>query len=317
MLAVRARAQVTVGGTHCVDRETKARRPGRYPRASAMATWAPGDRQDGAREPRGEGGAKGGRREAGRPRSRTYSRCAASPPGIQKMPTHHTHHQHHHHVHLHIIDPDAGDLIPPQPPQPQHQPAPPAPRAEPVRMAAAPAAGGRGAAPAPQAQGPQGELVPGAEGARPLGRDWVAVPDPLGGEALPLVVDVLRVAELGLLGDHQGDEVPAPRSRAPPEGRGEPGGAPGGLGRPRGPRESPPGGDLGGVAQQGADVDGFPRGRGSAPHHRCGCQQLAPPGLTQRPHPLALPPAEPAAATAPALTQATTQVTAAPRRPRR
>ena len=32
--------------------------------------------------------------------------------------------------------------------------------------------------------------------------------------------------ELNLLGDHQGDEEPALRCRAPPEGRGEPGGTP-------------------------------------------------------------------------------------------
>ena len=57
-------------------------------------------------------------------------------------------------------------------------------------MAATPAAGGRGAAPAPQAQGPQGEPARGAEGARPWDRDWDAVPDPLGGGALPLVVVV-------------------------------------------------------------------------------------------------------------------------------
>ena len=51
-------------------------------------------------------------------------------------------------------------------------------------------------------------------------------------------------------------------------------------------------------------------GRGSgAPHHGCGRQQLAPPGLAQRPRPLALPPAQPAAATAPAPTQAAAQVT--------
>ena len=36
------------------------------------------------------------------------------------------------------------------------------------------------------------------------------------------------MAELGLLRDHQGDEEPALRCRAPPKGRGEPGGAPGG-----------------------------------------------------------------------------------------
>ena len=66
--------------------------------------------------------------------------------------------------------------------------------------------------------------------------------------------------------------------------------------------------DPGGVARQGSDVAGLP-GRGSgARHHGCGRQQLAPPGLPQRPRPLALPPAQPAAATAP--TQAAAQVTA-------
>ena len=114
------------------------------------------------------------------------------PLGIQQMPAHHTHHHHHHHAHLYNIDPDAGDLIPPQPPRPQHQPTPPAPRAEPARMAAAPAAGGRGAVLAPQAQGSQGELARGAEGARPWDPDWDTVPDPLGGEALPLVLEVHR-----------------------------------------------------------------------------------------------------------------------------
>ena len=57
-------------------------------------------------------------------------------------------------------------------------------------MAAAQAAGGRGAAPAPQAQGSQGEPARGAEGARPWDRDWGAVPDTLGGETLLLVVEV-------------------------------------------------------------------------------------------------------------------------------
>ena len=49
------------------------------------------------------------------------------------------------------------------------------------------------------------------------------------------------------------------------------------------------------------------RGRG-APVHGCGRQQLAPPGFAQHPRPLALPPAQPAAATAPAPTQAAAQV---------
>ena len=82
------------------------------------------------------------------------------------------------------------------------------------------------------------------------------------------------------------------------------------MGSPRGPRQGPQVSDLGGVARQGADVAGLP-GRGSGtPHHGCGRQQLALPGLAQRPRPLALPPVQPAAATAPAPTQAAAQVTA-------
>ena len=57
-------------------------------------------------------------------------------------------------------------------------------------MAAAPAARGQGAALGPQAWGPQAEPARGTEGAEPWDRDWDAVPDPLGGEALPLVVEV-------------------------------------------------------------------------------------------------------------------------------
>ena len=127
------------------------------------------------------------------------------PPGIQQMPAHHTHHHHHHHTHLYNIDPDAGDLVPPQPPRPLYQPAlhphsgalrgtAPAtrePRAEPARLAADPTARGSGATPAPQAQEPQAEPGRGAEGARGgWARDWDAIPDPLSGEALPLVVEV-------------------------------------------------------------------------------------------------------------------------------
>ena len=115
---------------------------------------------------------------------------------------------------------------------------------------------------------------------------------------------------LGQPGDHQGVEEPALRCRAPPEGQRKPRGTPGGVGSPGGPREGSQVSDPGGVARQGADVAGLP-GRGSAtPHHGCGRQQLAPPGLAQRPRPLALPPAQPAAATAPAPTQAAAQVTA-------
>ena len=183
-LAVQARAEVTVGGTHSADRVTKAWGPERDPRARARAPWAPGDRQDGAREPLGEGGAMGGGRGGRAPPQPDVQPVRCIPPGIQQMPAHRTHHHRHH------IDPDAGDLIFLQPPRPRHQPVPPAPRAEPARMATALERGGRGAAPAPQAQGPQGEPARGPEGARPWDQDWGAVPDPLGGEALPLVVEV-------------------------------------------------------------------------------------------------------------------------------
>ena len=118
------------------------------------------------------------------------------------------------------------------------------------------------------------------------------------------------MVELGQPGDHQGDEEPAFRCRAPPEGRRKPGGTPGGVGSPRGPREGPQVSDPGGVARQGANVAGLPGRGGGAPHHGRGRQQLAPPGLAQRPRPLALPPAQPATATAPAPTQAAAQVTA-------
>ena len=118
------------------------------------------------------------------------------------------------------------------------------------------------------------------------------------------------MVELGQPGDHQGAEEPAFRCRVPPEGRRKPRGAPGGVGSPRGPREGPQVSDQGGVARQGADMAGLPGRGGGAPHHGRGRQQLAPPGLAQRRRPLALPPAQPATATAPAPTQAAAQVTA-------
>ena len=68
-------------------------------------------------------------------------------------------------------------------------------------MAAALAAGGSDAALAPQAQEPQVERAGGAKGARgDWARDWYAFPDPLGAEALPLVMKVygwLSWANLG------------------------------------------------------------------------------------------------------------------------
>ena len=56
----------------------------------------------------------------------------------------------------------------------------------------------------------------------------------------------------------------------------------------------------------------FPDGGGGAPRHGRGGQQLAAPGPAHRPHPLALPPEEPAAAAAPTPTQAAAQVTDTP-----
>ena len=252
---------------------------------------------------RGTGAAGGGRGEGrgtggGEPAQLDVQPVRCIPSGIQQMPAHQTHQHHHHHAHLYNIDPDDGDLLLPQPPRPQHQPPPPAPRAELAQIAAAPAAGGRGAAPAPQAQGPQGEPAPGAEGARPRDRHWDAVPDPLGGEALPLVVEVYGWLSWACSRTNRGmRNRPFDAVLLRTEGE-EPGGAPGGMGGPKGPQEGPPGGDSGCVAQQGADEAGFPGGRGIAPHHGCGCQQLAPPGLAKGPHSLALPLAEPAASAA-------------------
>ena len=100
------------------------------------------------------------------------------PPGIQQMPAHDAHQQYHHNAHLYNMDPDAEELVPPQFPRPPYQPAPhphsgaprgsaPAARelrAQPARMAAAWAARGSVAAPAPQAQHPQAEPAWGGRG---------------------------------------------------------------------------------------------------------------------------------------------------------
>ena len=183
-----------------------------------------GDRGVGAgRGPKGKGkgatgplgqagrgmGARGGGRVEGRgvgggaPPQPDVQPVRCIPPGIQQMPAHHNHHHHHRHHHLYNIDPDAGELILPHPPRPQHQPAPPAPRVEPARMASA-GGGRRRAAPAPQAQGPQGEPARGAGGARPWDRDWGTVPDPLGDEALPLVGEVYGWLSLANQGTTRG-----------------------------------------------------------------------------------------------------------------
>ena len=161
---------------------------GRWPKGKGKRAMGPkgqtgrgmGARGGGRAERRGAGG--------GAPPQPDVQPLRCIPPGIQQMPAHHTHHHHHHHHHLYNIDPDAGELIPPNPHDSGTSQPPPAPRAEPARMASA--GGGRGAASAPQAQGQRGEPVRGAEGARPWDRDWGTVPDPLGDEALPLVGEV-------------------------------------------------------------------------------------------------------------------------------
>ena len=171
----------------------------RDPRHGQGAGKGPKGKGKGAAGPKGQAGrgmgAQGGGRgegmgaEGGAPPQPDLQPVRCIPPGIQQMPAHHTHHHHHHHHHhLYNIDPDAGELIPPQPPRHQHHQAPPAPRAEPARMALAEE--GRGVASAPQAQGQRGGPARGAEEGRPWDRDWGAVPDPLGEETLPLVGEV-------------------------------------------------------------------------------------------------------------------------------
>ena len=145
------------------------------------------------------------------------------PPCIQQMPAHHAHH---HDQPIYNIDPDMGALIPPLPPQPPggppprlqggapHDRAPAArePRAEPARMAAAPAARGSSVEPAWMAQEPRAEpATRGAVGApRPAEarkdwvRDWSAISDPLGGKALPLVLEVYGLLSWATSGTTRG-----------------------------------------------------------------------------------------------------------------
>ena len=132
----------------------------------------------------------------------------------------------------------------------------------PARITAAPAARGHGAAPAPQAQGPEAEPPRGAEGAGDWDRDWDLIVNPLRGEALPLVMEVYGWLGLASSGTTRGmrnrpfDAVLLRRDggngKVPPEGPGGPGGS----------QEGPPGRGSGWEARQGADVAGFPDGGG-------------------------------------------------------
>ena len=102
---MQGRARVTGSGTHGMDKGTEALGAGKGPKGKGQGMGA---MRGGRRQWRGTGG--------GAPPQRDVQPVRCIPPGIRQMPAHHTHHHHHHHAHLYNIDPDAGDLIPPQPP---------------------------------------------------------------------------------------------------------------------------------------------------------------------------------------------------------
>ena len=156
-------------------------------------------------------------------------RCIA--PGIQQMPAHHTHSHHHHQTQLYNIDPNAGDLIPPQTSPTQAPAAPPRGARAQGRAGAddrCPGGGGTGRGAGAASTGAAGGAGAGGRGGLVLGPGLGRGPGPPGERGPPPGGGGVWVAELGLLRDHQGDGEPALRCRAPPEGRGEPGGAPGG-----------------------------------------------------------------------------------------
>ena len=263
----------------------------------------------GAVGPRGQTGRGMGALGGGRSEGRGTG-CGAHPqpdvqpvqcilPGIQRMPAHHSHDHHHHQAHLYNIDPDAGELIPPQPPQPQHEPAPPAPRADPARMAAASAGGGAGGG-----AGAAGTGAAGRAGAR--GRGDPALGPGLGhGPGRP--DGWLSWACSGTTRGMRNRPFDAMLLRRYGGNREVPTGGWAGLEdhervlraviRATWPDREPtwPAFLDGGAVLRITDAD---------------ANNWLPPGLGQRPHPLALPPAEPATATAPTPTQAATQVMA-------
>ena len=196
----------------------------------------------GGRAERREGDGERGTPAAGRADS------AVHPLGIQQMPAHHTYHHHHHHAHLYNIDPEAGDLIPPQPPPTPAPAVPPPCQGRSRRGWPLPRRRGGGARRRRRRHRGRRGSRRGGTGDPALGPGLGHGSGPPGGRGPPPGGGSVRVAELGLLGNHQGDEEPALRCRAPLEGREEPGGAPGGVGGPRGPQEGPQGGDWGGVA---------------------------------------------------------------------
>ena len=175
-------------------------------------------------------------------------------------------------------------------------------------MAAASAARGHGAA-----QEPQAEPARGVKGARgDWARDWHAIPDPLGNRALPLVMEVygwLGWASSGTTRGMRNRPLDAVLLRR--DGKNWDVLAGGWMAqedRERVLRAV----ILAGWPNREPTWPAFLGGGGGARRHGRRVQQLAPPGPANRPHPLALLPEEPAAAAAPAPTQAAAQVTAAP-----
>ena len=303
--------------------------PGTRREAATRATTA---REGGAQGRGWLGRAKGTSHKGREALRREVQAVRCIPHDIQQMPAHHM--RHNHFPPIYNIDPALGDLVPPQPPQLSRRQAPPhddaphdrapaarEPQAEPARIAAAPAARNPSAEPArmaaaPVAQEPRPEPARGAVGApRPFQarsytvRERDAVPDPLGGETLLVVLEMygwLNWATSGYQGYRPFDAVLLRRDggnrEVPPGAR---------MAREN-HQKGPPGCDLRGMSRTGAGAAGFPGGgQGTLRHGRVG-QCLAAPGPARRPHPLALPPEEPATAATPAAAKVEAQVTAGP-----
>ena len=205
----------------------------------------------------GEGKGKGQGKGGGEAPQLDVQAVRCYPPGIHQMPAHHASH---HHQPIYNMDPDMGALILRLPPQPPRQPPPclhgdashhsaPAarePPAEPAQMAAAPAARGSSAEPARMAQEPQAESARGASGApRPTEarNEWVRDPrPPLGGKALPLVLEVYGWLSWATSGTTRGLRN-GPSMPCSSGGMGKTGKYPRGGWWPGGTQQDPPGRD--------------------------------------------------------------------------
>ena len=152
----------------------------------------------GATGPQGQAGRGMGARGGGRVEGRGAGGGAPSqpdvqpvrciPPGIQQMPAHQPTTTTTTTTTFTTSTPTPQSSFPPNPHDPSTSQPPP--HRERSRRRWPQRGGGGEAAPAPQAQGPQGEPAQMAGGARPWDRDWGTVPDPLGDEVLPLVGEV-------------------------------------------------------------------------------------------------------------------------------